>query len=112
MCCCHVIRQRYINFWFSSSLDLFGSEVSTNAATAFANGLKGRPDEFRYKNHKEENTFYEIENFIDNKIILDKIPTRNAMNEITRFAYVDDCNIGLKRWNRLITKWTNVLGFE
>ena len=30
---------------------------------------------------------------------------RNAMNEITRQAYVDDCNIGIKRWNRLIKKY-------
>src|SRR5215831_11762355 len=35
--------QRYLNFWFSSSLDLFGSEVSSNAATYFAVGIKGRP---------------------------------------------------------------------
>ena len=27
------------------------------------------------------------------------------MNEITRRAYVDDCNIGIKRWNRLIKKY-------
>src|SRR2546425_13004511 len=39
------LLQRYLNFWFSSSLDLFGSEVSSNAATTFANGIKGRPDE-------------------------------------------------------------------
>ena len=57
--------QKYINFWFSSSLDLFGSEISTNAATAFANGLKGRPDEFRYDDHSEKNTFYNIENFVN-----------------------------------------------
>ena len=36
--------QRYINFWFSSSLDLFGSEQSSNAASYFASGIKGRPD--------------------------------------------------------------------
>ncbi|MBF95740.1 MAG: Benzoyl-CoA oxygenase component B [Alphaproteobacteria bacterium MarineAlpha9_Bin4] len=96
--------QKYINFWFSSSLDLFGSEISTNAATAFANGLKGRPDEFRFKDHSEKNTFYKIENFVDNKIVIQDIPMRNAMNEITRVAYVDDCNIGVKRWNRLISK--------
>src|SRR6202521_809105 len=35
--------QRYLNFWFSSSLDLFGSESSSNAAGSFANGVKGRP---------------------------------------------------------------------
>jgi benzoyl-CoA 2,3-dioxygenase component B len=31
--------QRYINFWFSSSLDLFGSESSSNAALYFAGVL-------------------------------------------------------------------------
>ena len=31
--------QRYINFHYSVSLDLFGSEVSTNAASFFANGI-------------------------------------------------------------------------
>src|ERR1700760_4644620 len=43
--------QRYINFWFSSSLDLFGAEISSNAATYFATGIKGRPDEARFPDH-------------------------------------------------------------
>src|SRR6201993_4771285 len=43
--------QRYINFWFSSSLDLFGAEISSNAASYFAAGLKGRPDEARFSDH-------------------------------------------------------------
>ena len=46
---------------------------------------------------------------IDNgKIVNQKVPMRNAMNEVTRIAYVNDCAIGVKRWNRLITKF----GFE
>src|SRR5690606_26796226 len=28
--------QRYLNFWYTVSLDLFGSEISTNAANFFA----------------------------------------------------------------------------
>src|SRR5580658_4327184 len=40
--------QRYLNFWFSSSLDLFGAEISSNAASYFAAGIKGRPDEGRF----------------------------------------------------------------
>jgi benzoyl-CoA oxygenase B subunit len=36
------IIQKYINEWYSSSLDLFGSEDSSNAAAYFATGLKGR----------------------------------------------------------------------
>ena len=96
--------QRYINFWFSSSLDLFGSEISTNAALAFSNGLKGRPDEFKYDNHVEDDTYFEIEDLVNGKIKNKKIPTRNAMNEITRRSYIKDCEIGLKRWNRMIQK--------
>ena len=32
------------------------------------------------------------------------VPMRNAMNEITRQAYVDDCRIGLMRWNKMIRR--------
>lgn len=96
--------QKYINFWFSSSLDLFGSEISSNAATSFANGLKGRPDEARYDDNSEKDSIFKLEGIVDNKIIDQEVPTRNAMNEITRQAYVKDCEIGLKRWNRLINK--------
>ena len=43
--------QRYVNYWFSISLDLFGSEISSNAAQYFASGLKGRAHEDRYEDH-------------------------------------------------------------
>ena len=97
--------QRYINFWFSSSLDLFGSEISSNSATAFANGLKGRPDEMKYEDHSEKNSTFTFEGIsLENTVETQTIPMRNAMNEITRRAYVTDCEVGLKRWNRLIKK--------
>src|SRR5207237_9276606 len=34
--------QRYLNFHFSVSLDLFGADTSSNSANYFAAGLKGR----------------------------------------------------------------------
>src|SRR3984893_5546438 len=37
--------QKYLNLWYSLSLDLFGGEISSNAANFFAAGLKGRPKE-------------------------------------------------------------------
>ena len=43
--------QKFINFWFSQSLDLHGNEVSTNAASYFANGLKGRAEEDKWDDH-------------------------------------------------------------
>ena len=43
------VIQKYINFHYSVSLDLFGSEKSTNAANYFTAGLKGRWQEERRK---------------------------------------------------------------
>ncbi len=43
---------RIVNYWFSYCLDLFGSEVSTNASDWFAAGLKGRFwEEKKYSEH-------------------------------------------------------------
>jgi benzoyl-CoA 2,3-dioxygenase component B len=97
--------QRYLNFWFSSSLDLFGAEISSNAATYFASGIKGRPDEANYADHialtgTQTITVPEGESGFRTE----EVPLRNAMNEVTRGAYIRDCEIGVKRWNRLIQK--------
>jgi benzoyl-CoA 2,3-dioxygenase component B len=85
---------------------LFGSEVSSNAASTFANGIKGRPDETtQYQDHVCTEVAYELEE-PDGKGGLKKegVPMRNAMNEIVRGAYVKDCEIGLKRWNMQIKR--------
>mgnify|MGYP002622954201 FL=1 len=89
--------QRYLNFWFSSSLDLFGSEVSSNAAASFANGIKGRPDETQYDEHVCRDATFEV----DTPQGAETVGLRNAMNEVMRGAYVKDCEIGVKRWNAL-----------
>jgi benzoyl-CoA 2,3-epoxidase subunit B len=95
--------QRYLNFWFSSSLDLFGGDSSSNAASYFANGLKGRPDEHRFEDHVALNQIYVLE-LPDGKggVRTEQIPMRNAMNEVAREAYVKDCMTGLNRWNKVI----------
>jgi benzoyl-CoA 2,3-dioxygenase component B len=97
--------QRYVNFWFSSSLDLFGAEISSNAAAYFANGVKGRPDEAQYKDHLALGERLVID-VPDPKlgVFPEEVAMRNAMNEVTRIAYVADCEIGFRRWNRLIAK--------
>jgi benzoyl-CoA 2,3-dioxygenase component B len=97
--------QRYLNFWCSSSLDLFGSEISTNAASYFANGLKGRPDEPQYEDHLCRDSSFALEEPGEGDAIkTEAVPMRNAMNEILRRSYVKDCDIGVQRWNRLIRK--------
>ena len=37
--------QRYLNFHFSVTIDLFGADESSNAATFYSTGLKGRYEE-------------------------------------------------------------------
>ena len=99
------LLQRYINFWYSSSLDLFGAEDSSNAATTFANGIKGRPDEATYSEHICKDGTTEIAMPDENSgVRIAQVPKRNAMNETVRQAYAKDCEIGLKRWNRTIER--------
>jgi benzoyl-CoA 2,3-dioxygenase component B len=97
--------QRYINFWFSSSLDLFGAEISSNAASYFAAGLKGRPDEARFADHMATDQSLRIK-VPDGKggATGEDVPMRSAMNEVTRAAYVRDCDVGVQRWNRLVAE--------
>ena len=94
--------QRYLNLWFSLSLDLFGGEVSSNAASSFASGIKGRANEARYEDHRALEGTYRIELVKDGKLATDDVPMRNAMNEVVRDAYVEDCQRGLDKWNKAI----------
>jgi benzoyl-CoA 2,3-dioxygenase component B len=100
------LLQRYLNFWFSSSLDLFGSEVSSNAASSFANGIKGRPDEAaQYQDHVCTDASIELD-MPDGHggVKKESVGMRNAMNEVLRSAYARDCEIGVKRWNTQIKR--------
>jgi len=96
--------QKYMNFWFSSALDLFGSEVSSNAASYFANGLKGRPDESLYDDHVAGGEYTLEQPDGSGGVRTETVSMRNAMNEIMRAAYVRDCENGVKRWNKIIEK--------
>ncbi len=96
--------QKHINFWFSQSLDLHGSEVSSNAATYFTNGLKGRAEEAKYQDdHVLANDVYLL-NTVDGQGRPDRqeVPMRNALNEVLRDWYVEDCRSGVERWNKRI----------
>ena len=92
--------QRYLNFWCSSSLDLFGSEISSNSAANFASGLKGRPDETQYEDHVLRDKGFELATPEGTQ----SVPMLNALNEVMRESYLKDCEIGLKRWNRQIER--------
>jgi benzoyl-CoA 2,3-dioxygenase component B len=96
--------QRYINLWYSLSLDLFGGEISSNAANYFATGIKGRYKEDKREEHTGLDQYYMMTQVKDGRLTTDEVPLRNAMNEVLRDDYVKDCNKGLKRWNRSLEK--------
>src|SRR3989441_923684 len=97
------IIQKYINFWFSYSLDLFGGEISSNSADFFAAGLKGRfKEQEQYTDHIAAEGSFTMMVVDDGKLVPREVPLRNALNEILRGEYVKDCEKGLARWNKAL----------
>jgi benzoyl-CoA 2,3-dioxygenase component B len=96
--------QRHLNFWFSESVDLHGSEISTNAATYFANGLKGRAREDSLEEHRALHQTYQIPVLQEGEWVTRSVPLRNAMNEVLRDWYIGDCEAGVGRWNRTLER--------
>jgi benzoyl-CoA 2,3-dioxygenase component B len=94
--------QKHLNQWFSLSLDLHGGEVSSNAASYFANGLKGRAKEDSFEDHLARNASYTMEFFEGGRSVARDVPMRTAMNEVLRDWYVGDCAAGVERWNRVL----------
>ncbi len=96
--------QRYLNLWFTLSLDLFGGEISSNAASFFAAGLKGRYKEESYEDHLALDQYYKMSVVKDGVVAEEDVPLRNAMNEVLRDAYTDDCQRGVDRWNKRLAE--------
>ena len=94
--------QKHLNLWFSLSLDLFGGEVSSNAASYFASGLKGRAREDRYEDHDCREGSYSMKRYESDRLVTEEVPLRNAMNEVLRDEYVEDCQRGVDRWNKAL----------
>jgi benzoyl-CoA 2,3-dioxygenase component B len=91
--------QKYVNFWYSSSVDLFGSEKSSNAASYFAAGLKGRAYEERFPDHVANEGVYQMDVLAGEKIVREEVPMRVAMNEVLRDGYIEDNENGVSKWN-------------
>jgi benzoyl-CoA 2,3-dioxygenase component B len=99
------IIQKYINFWYTYSLDLFGGEISSNSADFFAAGLKGRfQEQKKYTDHIAAEGFVNIEAVEEGRVISRQVPLRNALNEVLRDEYVKDSERALTRWNKFIAE--------
>jgi benzoyl-CoA 2,3-dioxygenase component B len=96
--------QRYLNFHFSVSLDLFGGDLSTNAANYFTAGLKGRFHEAeREDDHRLHDTVTTVSEIEGHGIVSREAPALIALNVDLRDRYIADCAKGVSRWNRALT---------
>ena len=95
--------QKYLNFHFSVTLDLFGAEVSTNAAAGYAAGLKGRFHETAIDDdHRLHHATYPVMQFRDGAFRKVDSPALNALNERLRNDFIADVEMGIGRFNRVI----------
>ena len=97
--------QKKLNLHYTLSLDLFGSEVSTNAANTFTAGLKGRFQETKIDDdHRLESATYPVLKLVNGEIKRIDEPALTAINMRLRDDYTADCQRGIDRWNKIIDK--------
>ncbi len=97
--------QKKLNLHYTLSLDLFGQEVSTNAANAFNAGIKGRYMETRIEDdHRLAGDTYKVLDIVDGRLVERDVPALTAINMRLRDDYIRDASGGIKRWNKAIEK--------
>jgi len=97
--------QKKLHLHYSLSLDLFGQEVSTNAANAFNSGIKGRYMEGRIDDdHQLHDDTYIVRSIVDGQIVAQDVPALTAINMRLRDDYIRDAAGGIGRWNKIISK--------
>ncbi len=97
--------QRYLNFHFSVTIDLFGADESSNAATFYSTGLKGRYEEGkRVDDHLLKSQTYRVLEARNGQLVDKEVPMLNALNEVLRDDYIKDSVAGVERWNKVIEK--------
>jgi benzoyl-CoA 2,3-dioxygenase component B len=96
--------QKKLNLHCSLSLDLFGNEISTNAANAFHAGIKGRfrEDRLNGDDHRLEQDTYPVLRLKDGMMVSENAPALSALNMRLRDDYLKDCSLGIGRWNKVI----------
>jgi benzoyl-CoA 2,3-dioxygenase component B len=94
--------QKFLNFHYAVTLDLYGSEVSSNAATYYTTGLKGRFEETKLTgDHQLANEVYPVQEVAGDRIVTRSAPALTALNTRLRDDYIREIQGGLDRWNRI-----------
>ncbi len=98
--------QKYLNFHYSVTSDLYGAEVSSNAASYYTNGLKGRFNEAKLEDdHRLDSENYSILDVVDGKIVERQVSALTVLNERLRDDWVKDVQAGVSRWNKVPEKY-------
>ncbi|HEX8815632.1 MAG TPA: benzoyl-CoA 2,3-epoxidase subunit BoxB [Terriglobales bacterium] len=97
--------QKFVNFHYSVTLDLYGGDVSSNAATYYTTGLKGRYEETKQKDdHKLTAGDYPVYEVEGGQLVEKRVPALNALNARLRDDYIEEIQAGVDRWNRIPEK--------
>ncbi|MDR1968442.1 MAG: benzoyl-CoA 2,3-epoxidase subunit BoxB [Burkholderiaceae bacterium] len=97
--------QRYLNFHFSITIDLFGGDQSGNAAAFYGTGLKGRFEESqRADDHRLRGQTYQVLHAAGGRLSSQEVPMLNALNEVLRDDFIREAQAGIDRWNKVIEK--------
>jgi benzoyl-CoA 2,3-epoxidase subunit B len=97
--------QKYLNFHFSVTSDLYGSEISSNAATFYTNGLKGRFEETKIgDDHKLDTSEYAVMEVVGDQVVTKQVQALSALNERLRDDWVTDVQLAIDRWNKIPEK--------
>jgi benzoyl-CoA 2,3-dioxygenase component B len=95
--------QKYLNFHFSVTIDLFGSDASSNAASYYTTGLKGRYEETKIEDdHMLADAEYPVYEVSSGKIVTKNVPALTALNERLRDDYITEIQGGVNRWNKVM----------
>jgi len=86
------VIQRYLNFHYSVSLDLFGGETSTNVANYYTAGLKGRwSEDRRQDDHTLADDSMMVDALVDGEIGELEVAALTGLNTDLRRQYINDC---------------------
>ena len=97
--------QRYLNFHYSVTIDLFGADQSSNAATFYSSGLKSRYEEGkRVDDHVLKGQTYKVLEVANGQLVEKEVPMLNALNEVLRDDFIKDSVAGVGRWNKVLEK--------
>ena len=97
--------QRYLNFHYSVTIDLFGADQSSNAATFYSTGIKGRYEEGkRDDDHVLKGRTYKVLEAVGGQLVEKEVPMLNALNEVLRDDFIKDSVAGIGRWNKALEK--------